>query len=274
VLYDGEPLPHFNEVDECAGLDGLMTYRVHRAMGQPVENTLHDLRWGDWDASGTVEDYVWVFLISGSAPPAHFIGGWKGASSERQPAMYFPNGGGTLKGISKPGEIVWSRIFIENDRLKMDLGRAGVVALPRGGNRAPLAGDHAAVADHARRHLRRLARPDDGPPQGEPHPGRLCQFADEADKALLAAFVTTTTVGYGDRVPVTPEGRVVAAILMCTGVGLFGTLSGLFATWLIGGDPRTATANTAAELHQLREEIAELRRLLESQSRRDRQDET
>jgi hypothetical protein len=61
---------------------------------------------------------------------------------------------------------------------------------------------------------------------------------------------------------------------MCTGVGLFGTLSGLFATWLIGGDPRTATANTAAELHQLREEIAELRRLLESQARRDRQDET
>lgn len=130
ILYDGQPLPHFNEVDECAGLDGLLTYRLHRAMGQPVENTLHDLRWGDWDASGTVADYVWVFLISGSAPPAHFIDGWQGASSERQPAMYFPNGGGTLKGISKPGEIVWSRIFVENDRLKMDLGRAGVVALP------------------------------------------------------------------------------------------------------------------------------------------------
>ena len=92
VLYSGQPLPHFNEVDECAGLDGLMTYRVHLAMGQPVENTLHDLRWGDWDRSGTVDDYVWVFLISGSAPPAHFEGGWKGASSERQPAMYFPVG--------------------------------------------------------------------------------------------------------------------------------------------------------------------------------------
>ncbi|MCH5374360.1 MAG: fucose isomerase [Planctomycetes bacterium] len=130
VLYKGEPLPHFNEVDECAGLDGLMTFRLHKAMGQPVENTLHDLRWGDWDASGTVKEYVWVFLISGSAPPAHFAGGWKGASSERQPAMYFPNGGGTLKGISKPGEIVWSRIFIENNKLKMDLGRAGVVSLP------------------------------------------------------------------------------------------------------------------------------------------------
>ena len=130
ILFEGQPLPHFNEVDECAGLDGLMTYRVHRAMGQPVENTLHDLRWGDWDQSGTTDEYVWVFLISGSAPPAHFEGGWQGASSERQPAMYFPNGGGTLKGISKPGEIVWSRIFIENNQLRMDLGRAGVVPLP------------------------------------------------------------------------------------------------------------------------------------------------
>ncbi len=126
----GEPIVHFNEVDECAGLDGLLTYRVHKAMGQPVENTLHDVRWGDWDQSGTVQDYVWVLLISGSAPPAHFIGGWKGASSERQPAMYFPSGGGTLKGISKPGEIVWSRVYIERDRLSMDIGRAGVVELP------------------------------------------------------------------------------------------------------------------------------------------------
>ncbi len=130
VLYPGRPLVHFNEVDECAGLDGLMTYRVHKAMGQPVENTLHDVRWGDWDRSGTVKDYVWVFLISGSAPPAHFIGGWKGASSERQPAMYFRLGGGTLKGISRPGEIVWSRIYVEDQRLKMDLGRAGVIQLP------------------------------------------------------------------------------------------------------------------------------------------------
>lgn len=129
-LYAGEPLPHFNEVDECAGLDGLMTYRVHSALEQPVENTLHDLRWGDHDASGTTDEYVWVFLISGSAPPAHFIDGWKGASSERQPAMYFPSGGGTLKGISKPGEIVWSRIYVEDNRLKMDLGRAKVIELP------------------------------------------------------------------------------------------------------------------------------------------------
>ncbi|MFH1266307.1 MAG: fucose isomerase, partial [Planctomycetota bacterium] len=130
VLYEGEPLVHFNEVDECAGLDGLMTYRVHKAMGQPVENTLHDVRWGDWDRSGTVKDYVWVYLISGSVPPAHFVDGWKSASSERQPGMYFRFGGGTLKGVSKPGEIVWSRIFVAKGKLKMDLGRAGVVELP------------------------------------------------------------------------------------------------------------------------------------------------
>jgi hypothetical protein len=131
VLYEGEPLPHFNEVDECAGLDALMTYRVHKLLGQPPENTLHDIRWGDVDRSGTVEDYVWVFLISGSAPPAHFEGGWNGADGHRQPAMYFPSGGSTLRGVSKPGEIVWSRIFVENDRLNMDLGRAQVVRLPQ-----------------------------------------------------------------------------------------------------------------------------------------------
>ncbi len=129
VLYRGQPLPHFNEVDECAGLDALLIHRVHRALGQPVETTLHDIRWGDWDAGGNTDEYVWVFLISGAAPPAHFIGGWKGASSERQPPMYFPSGGGTLKGISKPGPIIWSRIYIEKNRLCMDIGRGHVVKL-------------------------------------------------------------------------------------------------------------------------------------------------
>ena len=42
----------------------------------------------------------------------------------------FRLGGGTLKGVSKPGEIVWSRIYVEGGRLGMDLGRAGVVDLP------------------------------------------------------------------------------------------------------------------------------------------------
>ena len=77
-----------------------------------------------------MDDYVWVFLISGAAPPAHFIGGYRGASSERQPPMYFRLGGGTVKGISKPGHIVWSRIFVMSGRLHCDLGVGRVVKLP------------------------------------------------------------------------------------------------------------------------------------------------
>jgi hypothetical protein len=130
IIRAGQPLTHFNEVDECAGLDGLFTQRVHAALGQPVENTLHDLRWGAPDASGTTDDYVWVFLISGSAPPAHHVGGYAGTDSLRQPPMYFRLGGGTVRGIAKPGEIVWSRVFVEGGKLKMDLGRAKVIALP------------------------------------------------------------------------------------------------------------------------------------------------
>jgi hypothetical protein len=131
VLLKGEALPHFNEVDECAGLDGLATYRLWRELGFAPENTLHDLRWGQHYARNGVDDYVWVFLISGAAPPAHFIGGWKGVVSERQPPMYFRLGGGTMKGISKPGHIVWSRVFIMDSRLHCDLGVARAVELPR-----------------------------------------------------------------------------------------------------------------------------------------------
>ncbi len=131
TLFDGEALPHFNEVDECAGLDGLVTYRLWRELGFAPENTLHDLRWGQQYRSSELDAYVWVFLISGAAPPAHFIGGYKGTSSERQPPMYFRLGGGTVKGISKPGHIVWSRVFVMDNGLHCDLGIAEVVELPR-----------------------------------------------------------------------------------------------------------------------------------------------
>jgi hypothetical protein len=131
VIRPGLPITHFNEVDECAGLDGILTQRVHAALGEPTENTLHDVRWADWDRSGSVPDYVWVFLISGAAPPAHHIGGWAGSDSHRQPPVYFRLGGGSLRGVARPGEIVWSRVYVEGRKLRMDLGRAKVVLLPR-----------------------------------------------------------------------------------------------------------------------------------------------
>ncbi len=130
LLYPREALPHFNEVDECAGLDGLVTYRLWRQLGYAPENTLHDLRWGQQFQADGFDDFVWVLLISGAVPPAHLLGGWKGASSERQPPMYFRLGGGTIKGISKPGHIVWSRIFVMDHKLHCDLGVGRSVQLP------------------------------------------------------------------------------------------------------------------------------------------------
>ena len=137
-LFAGEALPHFNEVDECSGLDGLITYKLWRQLGFAPENTLHDLRWGRHytgpggkNLSETLDAYVWVFLISGAAPPAHFIGGFKGTSSERQPSMYFRLGGGTVKGVSKPGWIVWSRVFIDGGELCYDTGLGEIVELPQ-----------------------------------------------------------------------------------------------------------------------------------------------
>jgi hypothetical protein len=130
VLYSGEAVPHFNEVDECAGLDGLVTYRLWRELGFPPENTLHDLRWGRHYKGDGVNDYVWVFLISGAVPPAHLIGGYRGATSERQPPMYFRLGGGTVTGISKPGHVVWSRVFVMDGKLHCDLGVGEAAKLP------------------------------------------------------------------------------------------------------------------------------------------------
>lgn len=129
TLFAGLAVPHFNEVDECAGVDAVITDRVWRDLGLDPSNTLHDIRWGAHVDEGGVNEFVWVFEISGAAPASHFIGGYAGAVGERQPPMYFPKGGATLKGVSRPGEIIWSRIYVEADALHMDIGRGGVVRL-------------------------------------------------------------------------------------------------------------------------------------------------
>jgi len=54
-----------------------------------------------------------------------------------------------------------------------------------------------------------------------------------AEDAIWWAYVTITTVGYGDKYPVTTEGRIIAAFLMTTGVGLFGTFTGFLASWFV-----------------------------------------
>ena len=56
-----------------------------------------------------------------------------------------------------------------------------------------------------------------------------------AEDALWWAYSTITTVGYGDRYPVTGAGRLIAAALMTVGVGLFGTFTGFLASWFVAG---------------------------------------
>jgi voltage-gated potassium channel len=51
--------------------------------------------------------------------------------------------------------------------------------------------------------------------------------------ALWWALTTMTTVGYGDKFPVTTIGRIIASFLMIGGVGLFGTLSGSVTSWIL-----------------------------------------
>lgn len=54
-----------------------------------------------------------------------------------------------------------------------------------------------------------------------------------AEDALWWSFVTITTVGYGDKFPVTTEGRIIAMALMTAGVGLFGIFTGFVASLFV-----------------------------------------
>ena len=125
-LYPGQPLPHFNEVDWGAGVDALITNRVFTAMGLNPSTTLHDVRWGDPYG----DDFVWVMEISGSVPPSHLRGGYAGVTSERQAPMYFRLGGGTIKGVSKAGPVVYSRVFLMDGQLQVDIGLGQAIDLP------------------------------------------------------------------------------------------------------------------------------------------------
>ena len=73
--------------------------------------------------------------------------------------------------------------------------------------------------------------------------------------ALWWSIVTITTVGYGDRYPVSDGGRVVAAILMIVGVALFGTFTGFVASLFVEPDIK----REENEVHALAQQIKALR---------------
>jgi len=95
----------------------------------------------------------------------------------------------------------------------------------------------------------------------------LCEQQDpnanikSSGDALWWSVTTITTVGYGDRYPVTTQGRVVAALLMFSGIGLFGVLSGLGASYFLGAKHENVMKEEdkiLARLEKLEEKIDRL----------------
>lgn len=78
--------------------------------------------------------------------------------------------------------------------------------------------------------------------------------------AIWWAFVTITTVGYGDKFPITHEGRIIAAILMTAGVGLFGTFTAYVASYFVEAEQK----KEQSEIQQLVEEVRLLRAEVQS----------
>ena len=127
--------------------------------------------------------------------PASHNGGYDKSYSMRQPPMYFPLGGGTLSGVSRPGEIVWSRVFLMDGELHVDLGRGAAIALPEEETRRRLAATtpqwpimHAVLygvdrnqlmARHKANHVNVVYAPD----------------AEAADKAVLAKAAMFAALG-------------------------------------------------------------------------------
>lgn len=74
-----------------------------------------------------------------------------------------------------------------------------------------------------------------------------------AEDAIWWSVTTMTTVGYGDKYPITTEGRLIAMVLMFAGVGLFGTLSGLVASFFLGKQQEESEElrNVLARLEEL-----------------------
>jgi voltage-gated potassium channel len=85
-----------------------------------------------------------------------------------------------------------------------------------------------------------------------------------AEEALWWSITTITTVGYGDKYPVSTEGRLVGTVLMICGVGLFGLLSGSVASMILG-----KRDSTSGEMQLLLDKLSALERKLNSDTAKD-----
>lgn len=88
-----------------------------------------------------------------------------------------------------------------------------------------------------------------------------------AGDALWWSVATIATAGFGDRYPVTPGGRLLGAILLVIGVGLFGTFTGFVASWFLEQEEAQAALKPGSveeELRDLKAKIGELETLLKA----------
>jgi len=141
IVMPGEPIMCANEADMGCAVDQAMSNLIYKSSGLEQmwwETTQHDLRWGA-PYSGRckyngieidLDSYVWVFELSGNTPAGHMENGWADLTAVRQPYGYFPEGGIATKGTTKAGEIIWSRVYIENGERYMDIGRGAAVVMP------------------------------------------------------------------------------------------------------------------------------------------------
>ena len=86
-----------------------------------------------------------------------------------------------------------------------------------------------------------------------------------ASDAFWWAYVTITTVGYGDKYPVTNWGRIVGIFVMTAGVGLFGTLSGYLANTFLTPPKPKEEKPSSEQPDNPKARLAELQRMLEAQ---------
>jgi voltage-gated potassium channel len=85
---------------------------------------------------------------------------------------------------------------------------------------------------------------------------------DSFGTATWWAFVTITSVGYGDTVPVTAEGRIVAVFLMILGISLFGFITANIAAYMVEHQGRTSLDDVMTKLEGVERELTELRKEL------------
>ncbi len=126
---NGDTIACATEADQGNVIPMEMMKRLLKKKGLHQAVMFHDVRWGAQHDGR----FLWVLLNSGSCGAYafnHDPATLKGAHTYRQPSLYFPTPGGTFAGESLPGKMTWSRAYIKDEVLWMDIGHGEVVKLP------------------------------------------------------------------------------------------------------------------------------------------------